>query len=62
MPPYAELSARAISVAPFGLVIKVASLEDLVAMKRAGGRPIDLVDLELLERNLGSDRRRATAA
>ena len=49
VPPYADLNARAITVAPFGLQIRVASRGDLIAMKRAGGRPTDLADLERLE-------------
>jgi len=50
VPAYEELSARAITVAPFGLVVKVASRKDLIAMKRASGRTIELADLEHLER------------
>jgi len=50
VPGYADLSARAVVVRPFGLQVRVASREDLITMKRAGGRAIDLADLEHLER------------
>lgn len=50
VPPYAELASRAVAVAPFGLAVQVASRADLVAMKRAGRRAIDLADLDYLER------------
>lgn len=50
VPPYAELARRAVVVTPFGLQVKAASREDLIAMKRAGGRAIDLADLVHLER------------
>ena len=50
VPPYADLSSRAIEVAAFGLAVRVASRDDLIAMKRASGRQIDLADLEQLER------------
>ncbi len=49
LPGCAELAARAIVVTAFGLQLRVASRADLVAMKRAGGRAIDLADLERLE-------------
>jgi hypothetical protein len=51
---YSELAERAIVIAPFGIPIRVASRGDLVAMKRAGGRAIDLADLERLETEPGS--------
>ncbi len=49
VPAYADLAARAVVVAPFGTEVHVASRADLVAMKRAGGRPVDLADLAELE-------------
>lgn len=50
VPGFSELAERAVVVEPFGLSVKVASLVDLVAMKRARGSAIDLADLEQLER------------
>jgi hypothetical protein len=49
VPGYAQLAERAILVTPFGLPLKVASRADLIAMKRASGRAIDLADLEHLK-------------
>ncbi len=49
-PPYEELRKRAIDVRVRGTRIRVASLDDLIAMKRAAGRPQDLRDIaELTE-------------
>lgn len=48
-PGYAALSERALRVEWAQTTIKVASLEDLIAMKRAAGRPKDLLALEELE-------------
>jgi hypothetical protein len=45
-PPYAELRGRAERVEVGGIGVLVASLDDLEAMKRAAGRPIDAIDLE----------------
>jgi hypothetical protein len=44
-PPYADLSARAIEVEVRGTPIRIASVDDLIAMKRASGRPQDLRDI-----------------
>jgi predicted nucleotidyltransferase len=46
---YPELRARADRVDLDGSEIRVAALDDLVAMKRAAGRPQDLADVEALE-------------
>ena len=55
VPSYAELAERAVVVAPFGLQVRAASRGHLIAMKRAGGRAIDLADLERLERGPEED-------
>jgi predicted nucleotidyltransferase len=46
---YTELRERAIDVEMADVKIPICSLEDLRAMKRAAGRPRDLVDLEDLD-------------
>jgi hypothetical protein len=48
-PRYPALRRRADQIDVDGIVVRVASVEDLIAMKRAAGRPQDLVDLESLE-------------
>jgi hypothetical protein len=45
---YEQLAAGAEIVDLDGLEIKVASLDDLMAMKRTAGRPQDLIELEVL--------------
>lgn len=55
-PGYPALRRRADQIDVDGIVVRVASVEDLIAMKRAAGRPQDLVDLESLE--LARRRRR----
>jgi hypothetical protein len=42
--PYAELRARAL-VIELDVSVPVAALDDLIAMKRASGRPIDRSDI-----------------
>jgi predicted nucleotidyltransferase len=49
VPGYSELRARTSEAEVLGVKVAVCSREDLEAMKRAAGRPRDLVDLEDLE-------------
>jgi hypothetical protein len=56
-PTYERLRSRADRMDIDGLPVAVAAVTDLIEMKRAAGRPQDLVDLELLEI---ARRRRAT--
>lgn len=44
-PPYEDLRDRAVEVEVRGTPIRIASLDDLIAMKRASGRPQDLRDI-----------------
>lgn len=48
-PGYEELKAHAIPATLAGVTVRIASLEDLIAMKKAAGRPKDLVAVEELE-------------
>ncbi len=48
-PSYSALRRRASRVEFDGVSVLVASVDDLIAMKQAAGRPQDLVDLESLE-------------
>jgi predicted nucleotidyltransferase len=48
-PDYAALRSRADRMELDGVTVAVASVEDLIEMKRAAGRPQDLIDLESLE-------------
>ena len=48
-PSYEDLRRRAVRMDLGGFGVLVASLDDLAAMKRAAGRPIDLIDLEEIE-------------
>ncbi len=49
VPRFSALDERATEVDIDGLVVKVCSLDDLLAMKRASDRPRDRDDLEALE-------------
>jgi hypothetical protein len=55
-PGYDALRRRADLMEIAGHSVRVASIEDMLAMKRAAGRPQDLVDLESLE--VAHERRR----
>jgi len=46
--PYADLRRRALEIQLGELTIAVAGRDDLISMKRASGRPIDLDDLAAL--------------
>ena len=48
-PAYAQLRERSWVADVGGIRVRVASLEDLIAMKKAAGRPKDLVAVEELE-------------
>lgn len=48
-PPYADLRARADVIDVGEHRVRVAAVADLLAMKRAAGRPQDLIDIEALE-------------
>ena len=45
---FESLHARSIAAEIFGLEVRVASLADLIDMKRAAGRPKDQIELEIL--------------
>lgn len=49
VPAYEQLRSRADRVTIDGIAVLIASLDDLEAMKRAAGRPIDRIDLEEIE-------------
>jgi hypothetical protein len=48
VPPYADLRTRALKLELGDLELAVAGLDDLISMKRASGRPVDLEDLAVL--------------
>lgn len=58
-PAYARLRERSERLDLGGIAVAVASLDDLIAMKRAAGRPKDHVALEHLEAVREARQRRA---
>jgi aminoglycoside-2''-adenylyltransferase len=48
-PRYERLRSRAEVVEIAGVEVPVASIDDMIAMKRAAGRPQDLIDVDALE-------------
>ena len=48
-PPYERLRRNAERMDVGGFSVLVASIDDLIAMKRAAARPLDLTDIEALE-------------
>jgi predicted nucleotidyltransferase len=48
-PAYARLRRHAERIKLDGLSVLVASIDDLISMKRAAGRPVDRTDVEALE-------------
>jgi hypothetical protein len=56
-PSYNTLRRRADVMELGGQSVRIASIEDMLAMKRAAGRPQDLVDLESLEASRRQRRR-----
>ena len=57
-PPYEQLKARASTFELEGHTIYVASIDDLISMKRAAGRPKDLAhvaELETIQRLLAEE-------
>ena len=48
--PYADLAARALVIEVVGVTVSIAGRDDLIAMKRASGRPIDRGDIIALTR------------
>lgn len=48
-PSYGALRRRASEVDIDGIMVRIASIEDLIAMKTAIGRPQDMADVESLE-------------
>jgi hypothetical protein len=48
-PPYSELRTDADLLDVAEMEVRVASIEHLTAMKRAAGRPQDLIDIEALQ-------------
>lgn len=47
-PAYAALRKRALVIDFAGIPLAIAGLDDLIAMKRASGRPVDVRDIAAL--------------
>jgi phospholipase/lecithinase/hemolysin len=47
---FEQLSERATRATLFGHEIRIAAIDDLVTMKRAAGRPKDLLDIAALQK------------
>jgi len=47
--PFDELWGRAVEMSLATVSVRVAAIDDLIAMKRSAGRPQDLADIEALE-------------
>lgn len=58
---FADLDRDASDIELEGMIVRVASVEDLIRMKRAAGRPKDMVGLEWL-RALRDERERGLGA
>jgi predicted nucleotidyltransferase len=58
-PGYKALRRKASQIELDGFTVLIASIDDLIAMKSAAGRPQDLIDLESLEIARRRVRRRA---
>jgi hypothetical protein len=54
-PPYEDLRARALKIRLGQLSLTVAGLDDLISMKRASGRQVDLEDLAALTEHTDED-------
>jgi hypothetical protein len=48
-PPYEVVRERAVLATVDGIEVPIADIDDLIAMKRAAGRPKDLIAIEELE-------------
>jgi hypothetical protein len=52
-PPFEELRNRALELRLGDLLLRVAGRDDLISMKRASGRPVDLEDIAALTDSRG---------
>ncbi len=57
-PRYGDLRKRALEVSLGELKLAIAGRDDLISMKRASGRPVDLEDIAALTEPGGSDAER----